>query len=475
MPMPAFILLLVAVSCNKEDDAPPDEIMGTTIEPPLGAFPIVEKTFQYLWSYGFTQSFQSLGYGVEGNGEPDCGLARLTSDATELEVPEIYHNGMGADTAYITYRDVAINSTCETASSAGEKISSAFVLFGKTSARGGTAQPALILEGNAQGEFFKYVSTVRFALSATATGGSGLALYKSVNLDEYTLAGTFMPKEADRGEWFGVTINESNVNLKFVPMSDNAGHIRMHDLAVYTEGVPKNAKIWVDEQFNDLDRWSMEGIHAKPDGSYPPIPYVDYTPEIPEGREHPEGDDGVKGLTLVAQALYEKIPDIRKEVTYPSGATVTYTIADGAVNPYCFNHHGNLSLVWQLTKGYIDLPVWKSGYPRQEIIDASLKIEGLPSVSTAEFWLSTDSMECHYEVWYKTKDFAEYRLLKRYVQQQFSGIGKYMRLAVNADEVSFIIRPGEGSRNGEGYLLPNGKKIAAGRKTKVHGMRIWSR
>jgi len=470
-------MALCLTACDKDDSDETDNPtpVETPITPPKGAFPIVEKTFQYYWSSGYVQYAMSVGY--QGS-VADTGGDNLECNLAAFEFSETYYNGMSADTVYISYSDIAINAECEDGQEClsdlaeDENITPGFLIFTKTTARGGAAKPSLTLEGNYESEYFRYVSVVKFALSATSTSGSGLKLYKSINHGEYKLVGTYMPEQPDMPEFFAVEFNESNINFRFEPADDNAGYMRLHDLNIYTDGLPETAEVIVDEQFNDLAQWPMEGIRKNEDGTYPPIPYVDYTPEIPAGKDWPESDAGVKGMTLVAEASYNTVSDIVKTVTYPSGASLTYTIHDGAVNPYCYNHHGNLSLVWQLTKGYIDLPVQKSKYPRKDI-DASLEITGLQNVSLAELWLSTDSMECNYEIYYKTDAMSEYKLLSHYVQARFAGIGKYMRFNIGgAASASLLIRPGEGSRNGQGVSV-GGKIIGIERKTKVHGLRLW--
>jgi hypothetical protein len=447
-----FSLAMLA-ACGEDNEYSNNE---DEIEIPLGAFPIVDKTFQFAWSGAYNQSKQSFGY----TGDAACENYTVNVGSS---VKETYYNGMHNDTVIITYNNVAVNATCESASgvaSGGDIVSQGFVLFNKKTA---TTYPYLGLSGSEKKEFFNYVSVVRFSLSTTSVKGSGLSLYKSINRGADELVSNFMPQEINKGEYFSVAINSSNVNFKFAPAADNEGYIRMHDLQIYSEGVPTGAQILADESFNNTANWPLAGYQSVPSQ----IPYIDYVPE------NPESDSNLKGITFIPAAMYNPMTDITKSVTYSSGLAINYTIKDGAVNPYCYNHHGNLTLVYGLTKGYVDLPVQKADYPRKDI-DAFLTISEFPSVSLAEFWLSTDSMDCNHEIYYKTKDDADYKLLTKFVYDKYTGIGKYIRVWVNAENVSFRIEPGVGSKNGTGTLY-NGKYVGIERKTKVHGIRIWSK
>jgi hypothetical protein len=456
--------LFAFYACQKDDTLPvTPEQPDTNVAVPKGAFPIMEKTFQSLWSSGYLKTYEPFGFAK--GAAPHCDVDGFNGDE-HLWVSETYYNGMHADTVTVIYHNLAFNPSCTVGSGATPKgeVSPGYVIFDRRK-----AEKDLELTGNEEEEFLEYVSAVCFSLSATSVKGSGLALYKSVNLDEYKLVRYFMPQTPDAGEWFSVALNESNINLKFVAMGDNEGYIRMHDLQLYGEGVPQNATLYAEEYFNDPLVWPIEGYPLP----LPPIPFVDYIPEIGEGEQWTITDENLKGISFVPDAANRIVPDIVRTVTYPSGITLNYTVRDGAVNPYSYNHHGDLSLVWGLTKGYIDLPVSKPSFTRQDI-DASLEISGFPSVSFAEFWLSTDSMDCNHEIWYKAEGFSEYRLLTRFAFDRFTGIGKYLRVKVNAENVSFRICPGEGSRNGAGYNY-KGKIIARERKTKVHGIRVWSK
>jgi hypothetical protein len=453
------ICIFAGFSCVENDTPQLPEQPTANAAVPKGAFPIMDTHFRFLWSSGYIKSYAPFGFaaGVAAHCETD----QLNGEE-HLRIYETAYNGIHADTVTVQYHNVAFNPSCTIGSS--DTVSSGYILFDRRK-----AEKDLELTGSEEEEFLEYVSVARFSLSATSVNGSGMALYKSINLDEYRLVGYFMPKTPDVGEWFSVALNESNINLKFIAMGDNEGYIRMHDLQLYGEGVPKNATLYAEEYFNDTTVWQIEGYPLP----LPPIPYVDYEPEIGEGEQWTITDENLKGISFVPDAANHAVPDISKTVTYPSGVTLNYTVHDGAVNPYSYNHHGDLSLVWGLTKGYIDLPVSKPGFVRQDI-DASLEISGFPSVSFAEFWLSTDSMDCNHEIWYKAEGFDDYRLLTRFAFDRFTGIGKYLRVKVNAENVSFRICPGEGSRNNTGYRY-NGKTIAQYRKTKVHGIRVWSK
>jgi hypothetical protein len=458
------LFLFACYAC--QDGGAPDtpEQLNTKASVPLGAFPIIEHTFQTLWSSGYLKTEEPFGF--EQGVAPHCDVDRLNGEE-HLRIYETYHNGMHADNVTIEYHNIAFNPSCTVGSGDTPEgdVSPGYILFDRRK-----GEKDLWLTGDVEDGYMEYVSVVRFSLSATSTSGSGLALFKSINLsDEYKLVGYFMPEKTDEGEWFSIALNESNINLMFAAMGDNAGYIRMHDLQLYGEGVPQNATLYAEEYFNDTSVWKIDGYPLP----LPPIPYVDYTPEIGEGDQWNITDPGLKGISFVPAACDAVVPDITKTVTYPSGVAIDYTIHDGAVNPYSYNHHGDLSLVWGLTQGYVDLPVSTPSSVRQDV-DAWFDISGFPSVSFAEFWLSTDSMDCNHEIWYKTSGFSDYRLLTRFAYPQFTGIGKYIRIKVNANDVSFRICPGEGSRNGTGYQYGD-KFIAQHRKTKIHGLRVWSR
>lgn len=423
-----FILLCFTISCSDDDNDGDDEpeviVDETKAIVPTGAALIVDKDFQSTGAWP-ASSAQLIGYTT---GIDSCSTTNLISNTEEYSVTEIYFNGVNNDTVIIDYKDVAINTGCEDGSgitSDNKTITPGYVIFNKKSARNGQADPSVTLSA------IDYVSTLQFSLSTTTVAGKGLSLYKSVNNGDYQLIGTYNPPTG--GEYYSIAINESNVSFKFIPADSESGYIRMHDLKIYSDGVPDGSVLYVDEIFQ---KWGLKGYEL-------PIP----DPSVNK-----------TGTLFIPTASLQSV-QYDTTITYVQNVPVTFTLKDAAVNPYCYNHHGNVSLIYGLTTGYIELPINKAAYENKDI-SSSFTISAVPSVSMIEFWAAVTGFSGRYSL-YKSVNGGEYTLYKDLIVPKYAGIGKYFRFYVNEKNVSFRFTPYTGE---DAYTTT----------PKIYGVKIWS-
>jgi hypothetical protein len=418
------VLLFASLnSCKKDSDS---SSVSTSATVPSGAALIVDKNFQESGAWPNVSS-ALIGYSSK---DDSCGTANLTSNTEAYTWEETYYNGVNNDTVLIDYTDAAINTGCETGSglaSGGEAISKGFVIFNEKSARSGAATPTMVLSS------MSYVSTVQFTLTATSTDGKGLSLYKSVSGGDFELVGTYAPKSTSVGEYYSIAIDQSDVSLKFVSEDSKNGYFRMHDLQVWSAGVPTGSVLYVEDYFQT---WGLKG----------------YVLPVPGVVANPTG-------TLYVPLASLSTVEYDTTITYVTGTPITYTIHDGAVNPDGYNHHGDVTLVYGLTTGYIELPINKTAYTNTDI-NASLTISTVPSVSLIEFWVAVSGMSGRYEL-YKSVDGGDYTLYKDLIVKKYAGIGKYFRFYVNEKNVSFKFTTYTGT---DAYTTT----------PKIYGVKIWS-
>ncbi|MFT3739324.1 MAG: hypothetical protein QM786_11245 [Breznakibacter sp.] len=415
-------LLILTVGCEKDDD----DASSANAKVPSGAALIVDKNFQKS-GYWPSVSSLSIGYATEGE---NCGTDNLLSSESATTWQEIYYNGVNNDTVLITFTDVALNTTCETGAgttSDGGEITKGYVLFNQKTARNGEVVPSVELSAMAS------VSTVQFTLTAGSTEGKGIVLYKSVDGAVYKQVGVYKPQSTTTGEKFSVSINEENVALKFASEDTKNGFFRLHDLQVWTGGVPSGSVLYVEDYFYN---WYLKGYQL-------PVPGVE------------ANKTGTQYVPLASEGTVE----YDTTITYYKNIPVTYTLHDAAVNPDCYNHHGDTTLVYGLTTGYIELPINKNAYSNKDI-NASLTISAVPSVSLIEFWVAVSGYSGRYSL-YKSVNGGEYELYKDLIVPKYAGIGKYFRFYVNEKNVSFKFT----TYQGEGAYTTT---------PKIYGVKIWS-
>jgi hypothetical protein len=417
------LLLFSFTSCKKDKT---DESVLTSASVPSGSALIVDKNFQNSGAWP-SVSTALIGYSSKAD---SCGTANLISNTQAYTWQEIYFNGVNNDTVKIDYTDAAINTGCETGAGVtanGKTISKGYVLFNKKSARSSAATPTMVLSKMA------YVSTVQFTLTTAAVTGKGLSLYQSVDGGAFQLVGTYLPKSTTVGEFYSVAINQSNVSLKFASEDESNDFIRIHDLQVWSKGVPDGSVLYVEDYFQ---KWQLKG-------------YVLPVPGVAANKT------GTSYVPLVSISSV----DYDTTITYAAGLPIKFSLHDGAINPDCYNHHGDVTLVYGLTTGYIELPINKSTYAYTNI-NASFTIASVPSVSLIEFWVAVTGMSGRYEL-YKSVDGGAYTLYQDLIVTKYAGIGKYFRFYVNEKNVSFKFTTYQGT--GAYTTTP-----------KIFGVKIWS-
>jgi hypothetical protein len=416
-------LMVFATSCQTGEDL--DDAAKSYASVPTGAALILDKTFQKSGAWP-SVSTNLIGYSSTAD---SSATSHLISDTAAYSWKETYFNGVNNDTVLIDYTDVALNTTSDDGSGLsveGKDISAGFVLFNKKSARNGEVTPTMVLSK------MPYVSVVQFTLSATSVSGKGLSLYKSVNGGAFQLIGKYKP-ETTAGEYYSVAVKDSNVSLKFVSEDVDNEYIRLHDLQVWTGGVSDGSVLYVEEYFRS---WALQG-------------YVLPVPGVTANKT------GTQYVPLASLGTVE----YDTTLTYVSGVPVTFTLHDGAVNPDCYNHHGDTSLVYGLTTGYIEVPINKSAYINTNI-NASFTISAVPSVSLIECWFAVTGYSGRYQL-YKSVNGGEYTLFKDLIVPKYAGIGKYFRFYVNEKNVSFKFTTYQGT--GAYTTTP-----------KLYGVKIWS-
>jgi hypothetical protein len=418
----AVIIFLAA--CNNDDETSSNSQYTASV--PSGSALIVDKNFQ---KSGFWPNVSTALVGYADKTD-SCSTDHLISSTDAYTWQEIYSNGVNNDTVKIDYTDAALNTGCELGSGlavTGETISKGYVLFNKKTARNGEASPSMVLSKIA------YVSTVQFTLSTTSTLGKGLSLYKSVEGAAFVLVGTYLPKTSTTGAYYSIAINEANVSLKFVSEDTKNEYIRLHDLKVWSKGVADGSVLYVNDYFYG---WHLKGYQL-------PVPGVE------------ANKTGTQYVPLASMGTV----NYDTTITYYSGVPIKFTIHDGAVNPDCYNHHGDTTLVYGLTTGYIELPINKAAYTNTNI-NASFTISAVSSCSLLEFWMAVTGMSGRYQV-YKSVNGGDYTLFQDITVPKYAGIGKYFRFYVNEKNVSFKFTTYQGT--GAYTTTP-----------KLYGVRIWS-
>jgi hypothetical protein len=420
-----LLLLIAFTSCQKSDnDSLETTLTKATV--PSGSALIVDKNFQQSGGWP-SISTALIGYSSKTD---SCGTDHLISNDSLYKWVETYYNGVNNDTVMITYKDAAINTGCELGSgiaTSGETITKGYVLFNTKAARSGAATPSMSLSKMA------YVSTLQFTLTATSLNGAGITLYKSSDGVTYTKVSTYKPTSTTTGSFFSVAINEANVYLKFASEDSKNEYFRIHDLKVWSKGVSDGSVLYVNDNFQ---KWALKG-------------YVLPVPGVAANKT------GTQYIPLA----WSNTVEYDTTITYYSGTPVKYVIHDGAVNPDCYNHHGDVSLVYGLTTGYLEMPLTKSGYANTNV-NASITVSAVPSVSLIEFWIAVTGMSGHYQL-YKSVNGGDYTLYKDIIVKQYAGIGKYFRFYVNEKNVSFKFTTYTGT--GAYTTTP-----------KLFGLRIWS-
>jgi hypothetical protein len=389
-------------ACSDNNDDP--EIVNTTNAPvPAGSSLLVDKNFQYFQSTAWNKTETSAGYAGEA----------LISDTEEFSLTETYYNGLHNDTVLFAYHDVAVN-VVDAVSADAEP---GYLEFNNKAARGGAADPYVELTG-ARNPAIPYVSVLQFTLTGLDATGDGLTVYISAAGGAYTSIGTFKPAET----LYSIAINTADVKLKFAPAANETGYLAMPDLKIYNKGVPAGSVLYVDDLFR---KWSING-YATP---YPePIAKA--------------------GTNLVPLANADEPFEYTKTITYYTGVPVTYTIHNGANYPLGYNHHGDTTLVYGLSTGYIQL---------SPNVNASLTISAVPSVSLIEFWIAAAGMQGSYHI-YKSVGGGEYQLYREVNINMYAGVGRYFRYFINEKNVSFRFTPKPGFAG----------------TPKIYGVKIWS-
>jgi len=421
----ALLLLLVTVtSCEKSDNEGVDPTL-VKASIPSGSALIVDKNFQTSGAWP-SVSKALIGYSSKVD---SCGTDHLISSDSLYTWKETYYNGVNNDTVFIIYKDAAVNTGCTLYSgltAAGDSITKGYVLFNKKSARNGAADPSMLLSKIA------YVSTVQFTLTTSSLDGAGISLYKSTDGVSYTKVATYKPT-ATTGTLFSVAINQANVYLKFVSEDSKNDYYRIHSLKVWSKGVTDGSVLYVDDNFQ---KWNLKGYLL-------PVPGV---------------TANKTGTNYVPLAWSNEV-EYDTTITYYKGVPVKYFIHDGAINPDCYNHHGDVSLVYGLTTGYLEMPLVKSGTANTKL-SASITVSAVPSVSLIEFWVAVTGMSGHYQL-YKSVNGGDYLLYQDIIVKQYAGIGKYFRFYVNEKNVSFKFTTYTGT--GAYTTTP-----------KLFGLKIWS-
>ncbi|MDR1672663.1 MAG: hypothetical protein LBS09_04265 [Bacteroidales bacterium] len=416
----AVVLLLGACDKN-EPEGPLEEPLVIDAPVPAGASPVVDRNFQYLQGSGFGKSTAAIGY--ETSESTHHGAEGMLCATEEFEVSETYYNGVHNDTILFGYHDVAVNTTCPLNSgiTADDKnVSKGYLIFSNKQARSGTAVPYLTLTGGG-GKPIPRVSVLQFTLTGMEQDGDGLTLYSATAGGDYAPVATFKP-EPD-GSFYSLNIDAANVTFKFAPADNEKGYLCIHDLKIYNEGVPDGSALYAEDYFKT---WEMTG----------------YATPYPETINK-------AGTNLTVQPA-----DYTRTVTYYAGVPVTYEIRNGANYPAGYNHHGDTSLVYGLTTGYVQLP------PDGQLADgkrSSLTISAVPSVSLVEFWIAATGMSGQYQL-YKSVNGGEYLLYDEVIITAYAGIGKYFRYFINQKNVSFRFMPKPGFTG----------------TPKIYGVRIWS-
>ncbi|MDR1860500.1 MAG: hypothetical protein LBR06_06240 [Bacteroidales bacterium] len=414
-------------SCDKDDVTTPDPEPVFVIDAavPEGASPIVGRNFQYLQSAGFTRSTENYGYSTPA---PNHEANDMTSDTEEFSLEETYYNGMHNDTVVFVYHDVAFNSVCPmraTTLDDGTEITKGYVIFNSPTARSGAAAPYMEISAN-NGAPIPYVSVLQFTLTAIQQDGDGIALYRSDNGGDYTLVNTFVPDAA--GSFYSLEINMANVKFRFTPADSEKGYMAIHDLNLYSKGVPAGSALYVEEYFRT---WAINGYET---------PYPETINKA--------------GTNLVPSVTVRDVADYTVTKTYYTGVPVTFTVHQGANYPQGYNHHGDTTLVYGLTTGYVALP--PNATEGREIL-SSLTVSAVPSASLVEFWIAATGMSGEYLI-YKSVNGGDYTLLDEVVMTKYAGIGRYFRYFINEKNVSlkFMVRPGFTGT------------------PKIYGIKIWS-
>jgi len=421
----ALLLLLVTVtSCEKSDNEGVDPTL-VKASIPSGSALIVDKNFQTSGAWP-SVSKALIGYSSKVD---SCGTDHLISSDSLYTWKETYYNGVNNDTVFIIYKDAAVNTGCTLYSgltAAGDSITKGYVLFNKKSARNGAADPSMLLSKIA------YVSTVQFTLTTSSLDGAGISLYKSTDGVSYTKVATYKPT-ATTGTLFSVAINQANVYLKFVSEDSKNDYYSIHSLKVWSKGITDGSVLYVDDNFQ---KWNLKGYLL-------PVPGV---------------TANKTGTNYVPLAWSNEV-EYDTTITYYKGVQVKYFIHDGAINPDCYNHHGDVSLVYGLTTGYLEMPLVKSGTANTKL-SASITVSAVPSVSLIEFWVAVTGMSGHYQL-YKSVNGGDYLLYQDIIVKQYAGIGKYFRFYVNEKNVSFKFTTYTGT--GAYTTTP-----------KLFGLKIWS-
>lgn len=419
----SIVCIMCFFSCESGEDVDPTLTKATV---PDGSALMINKDFRTSGEWP-NKSDLLIGY---SNKTDSCGTSHLNSNDSLFTWTETYFNGVNNDTVKITYTDAAVNTKCTENSgltAGGDSITPGYVLFNAKTARKGAATPTLSLSKIA------YVSTVQFTLTAASTDGNGITLYKSTDGINYSKVSTYKPASVTEGSFFSVAINTANVYLKFASEDSKNSYYKMHDLKVWTNGVPAGSVLYVNDYFQT---WKLKGYEL-------PVPGVVANKT---GTQY-------KPLAWTNTVQYDTT------ITYYQSVPVKYTIHDGAVNPDCYNHHGNVTLVYGLTTGYLEMPLNKTGYANTNV-NASITISAVPSVSLFEFWVAVSGFSGRFLL-YKSVNGGEYTLYKDIIVPSYAGIGKYFRLYVNEKNVSFKFTTYTGT--GAYTTTP-----------KLYGVKIWS-
>ncbi|MDR2791150.1 MAG: hypothetical protein LBB27_00180 [Tannerellaceae bacterium] len=248
--------------------------------------------------------------------------------------------------------------------------------------------------------YIPYVSSLAFAYEPVDISAT-LHIFASVNDGPYTsLPDVVLPDEVVAVATHFVAVNLSNVRLRIE--AEIVGEpLALHRLAAYGEGLPEGSVVIAEEQFDDPDVWPLQEFPA----------------------------------TLSQTVRYGDFD-------------VLYDLVNADVDPTGDNHHGDNSLVTELTAGYIGLPAAS---------DATLTFGPFPAVALAELWFSSNGMRCDHEISCRIGD-GEFQVITHYVTDRYAGIGKYLRVPLPEvpSDVTFRIRSAHPTA-----------------KTKLHGFRIW--
>jgi hypothetical protein len=290
-----------------------------------------------------------------------CTSKYMSSNDAPFVHTEDFLPEKATSTVRFTYVDVAINGYCDEGRAARPEtdINAGYVLFNKRSARDGNASPSVTIAAQAS------LSVAQFSISCDNLQGRGIALYQSFDGGEtYSPVAVFKPQAVNRGEWFSVLIDATNVMLKLAPVG-GSGYYRMHGVKLYAQPFVHDGSMFIDEHFRD---WTEEGFYSAGDRG---------------------NDRSCDRLIAAAAQMYKQSlttnPNGKKR--YPKW-TVVWTMEDFALNPVCGASAGVSTTDSETSIGFIALqsPIWYvcGGHTS----NACFQTSELPSVSKVRFSMS---------------------------------------------------------------------------------------